>query len=352
MARPANLFSFDGKSGRTRAGGALGRAQIDCCPEIGGIRMVNRYPSLTGLRAFEAASRYLSFTRAGNELNLTQTAISHQIKSLEEFLGTKLFIRKRNTIELTQAGVEYCDAIRGVLSEIAIATDRATRRSGQKILMITSPQAFAIKFLLPHLDDFRALQPDIAIQIRAVLSYEQMMRHEYDVAIRYGSGNAWRGWHAERLTWEELFPVCTPKYASVHRLNTPADLASCTAIRSSSRSLPDEWPGWLGFAGVPNLRFKDEIVCDLMLSSLQGALDGLGVAMGRRAVVDRDLKELRLVAPFNHQLHSSFGYFLVIPPERAALPHVGIFRDWLLGCSHNAGLLADVEYNEPFEIES
>jgi LysR family glycine cleavage system transcriptional activator len=314
--------------------------------------MINRYPSLTGLRAFEAASRYLSFTRAANELNLTQTAISHQIKSLEEFLGTKLFIRKRNTIELTQTGVEYCDAIRGILAEIAIATDRAARRSGQKILMITSPQAFAIKFLLPQLDDFRALQPDIAIQIRAVLSYEQLVRHEYDVAIRYGSGNAWRGWHAERLTWEELFPICTPKYSAKHRLKSPIDLASCTAIRSSSRSLPDEWPGWLGFAGVPDLRFKNEIVCDLMLPALQGALDGLGVAIGRRAVINRDLTDGRLVAPFDYRLRSSFGYFLVIPPERAALPHVGIFRDWLVGCTQKAGLLEHVAHDEPFEIES
>jgi LysR family glycine cleavage system transcriptional activator len=314
--------------------------------------MINRYPSLTGLRAFEAASRYLSFTRAANELNLTQTAISHQIKSLEEFLGTKLFVRKRNTIELTQAGVEYCDAIRSVLAEIAIATDRAKRRGGQKILLINSPQAFAIKFLLPQLDDFRALQPHITIQIRAVLSYEQLVRQECDVAIRYGSGNAWRGWHAERLTWEELFPVCTPSYAARHRLKEPADLSSCTAIRLSSRSLPDEWPGWLGSAGVSDLRFKDEIVCDLMLPALQGALDGLGVAIGRRAVVARDLNDGRLVAPFNHQLRSSFGYFLIIPPEQASLPHIGIFRDWLLRCSQKAGLLEHEDHNEPFEAEA
>jgi LysR family glycine cleavage system transcriptional activator len=309
--------------------------------------MINRYPSLTGLRAFEAASRYLSFTRAAIELNLTQTAISHQIKTLEELLGTKLFIRKRNTIELTQAAIEYCDSIRSVLAEIAIATDRASRRSGQKILTITSPQAYAIKFLLPRLDEFRSLQPDIAIQIRAVLSYEQMVRHDYDVAIRYGSGNAWRGWHAERLTWEELFPVCSPKFSSARRLKIPTDLASCTAIRSSSRSLPDEWPGWLGFAGVPDLRFKDEIVCDLMLPALQGALDGLGVAIGRRAVAERDLADGRLIAPFDLNLRSSFGYFIVAPPERAALPHVGIFRDWLLACSQKAGLLEHVAHDEP-----
>lgn len=314
--------------------------------------MANQYPSLTSLRAFEAVSRYLSFTRAAIELNLTQTAISHQIKTLEEFLGTKLFIRKRNAIELTQAAIEYCDSVRGVLAELAVATDRASRRSGQKILTITSPQAYAIKFLLPRLDEFRALQPDISIQIRAVLSYEQMVRHDYDVAIRYGSGGAWRGYHAERLTWEELFPVCSPNYSGKRRLKVPADLASCTAIRSSSRSLPDEWPGWLGFAGVPELRFKDEIVCDLMLPALQGALDGLGVAIGRRAVVNGDLADGHLVAPFDLNLRSNFGYFIVIPPERAALAHVGTFRDWLLACSQKAGLLEHVAHDEPDGIES
>jgi len=294
-----------------------------------GAYMIGRLPSLIALRAFEAVSRHLSFTRAAVELNLTQTAVSHQIRSLEEHLGAKLFIRNRNSIQLTELAVEYYHAIQGSLAEIAVATDRAKRFDRESTLTIASSQAFAMKVLFPRLDEFRRLHPEITIQTKAVLSYEGLARHEYDAAIRYGTGNTWSGWQSERLTSEESFPVCSPRLRKTHPLRRPDDLRFHNAIRSFSPVLRDEWPSWLALAKVPNLPFKDEIVCDLIFFSLQAALDGLGVAMGRRSLVARDLEAGRLIEPFKVRLPSNSGFFLLSSPDKAKLKKVSLFREWL-----------------------
>ncbi len=298
--------------------------------------MVSRLPSLIALRAFEAVSRHLSFTRAAVELNLTQTAVSHQIRSLEDHLGVKLFIRNRNSIQLTEAAVEYYQSIQGSLAEIASATERAKRFDRESTLTIASSQAFAMKVLFPRLDEFRRLYPDITIQTKAVLSYEGLTRHEYDAAIRYGTGNTWPGWQSERLTTEESFPVCSPQLLKVHRLKRPEDLAFHDAIRSSSPVLRDEWPAWLTLAKIPNLNFKNEIVCDLIFFSIQAALDGLGVAMGRRVLVALDIASGRLVEPFKLRLATSSGFFLLSSPEKAKLRKVELFRNWLVASLKDA----------------
>ena len=292
--------------------------------------MVSRLPSLIALRAFEAVSRHLSFTRAAVELNLTQTAVSHQIRSLEDYLGAQLFIRKRNSIQLTELAVEYYHAIQGSLAEIAIATERAKQFDRDSTLTIASSQAFAMKVLFPRLDEFRRLHPEITLQTKAVLSYEGLTRHEYDAAVRYGSGSGWAGWVSERLTTEEMFPVCSPKLLKQNKLKRPEDLSFHDAIRSSSPVLRDEWPAWLALAGLPHLRFKNEIVCDLIFFSMQAAVDGLGVAMGRRSLVSRDLEARRLVEPFKIRLPTTSGFFLLSSPEKAKLPKVVLFRNWLM----------------------
>ncbi|MCX7315146.1 MAG: transcriptional regulator GcvA [Hyphomicrobiales bacterium] len=292
--------------------------------------MVSRLPSLIALRAFEAVSRHLSFTRAAVELNLTQTAVSHQIRSLEEQIGAKLFIRNRNSIQLTELAVEYYHSIQGALAEIAVATEQAKRFDRESTLTIASSQAFAMKVLFPRLDEFRRLHPEINIQTKAVLSYEGLTRHEYDAAIRYGTGNTWSGWMCERLTTEESFPVCSPRLLKVHRLKRPEDLMFHDAIRSASPVLRDEWPAWLALAKNPNLHFKNEIICDLIFFSLQAALNGLGVAMGRRSLVALDIASGRLVEPFKVRLATSSGFFLLSAPEKSKMAKVALFRNWLV----------------------
>src|SRR5450432_554027 len=156
--------------------------------------MRNRLPSMMSLRAFEAAARHLSFTRAAIELNLTQTAISHQIKNLEDLLQVKLFVRNANMIALTEVGEVYLRSVSTAILEISAATDRATDRSDENMLTVQCLGLFAIKRLLPHLHDFRAQHPAISLKLRTIQSFENNFHHDFDVAIWHGSGG-WAGGH-------------------------------------------------------------------------------------------------------------------------------------------------------------
>lgn len=288
-------------------------------------------PSLSSLRAFEAAARHRSFTRAAAELNLTQTAISHQIKNLEDLLQVALFTRERSAVRLTDVGHEYLESVRDVINQITVATDRVIDKNRGNVLTVACLTAFAVKCLIPHLGDFRRRHPDIVLRIGTVVSFDLLQHHDYDVAIRYGSG-MWRGFVADKIAPEEVFPVCSPRLLkSGMKLKSPSDLRQHTVIRTASFALRDEWPQWLELAGVPDLEFADEIACDLLFPSIQAAVDGLGVVMGRTAVVAADLANGTLIEPFDIRMPTNAGYHVTSPAERAEMPMVTAFRDWVLG---------------------
>lgn len=287
-------------------------------------------PSIMSLRAFEAAARHQSFTRAAAELNLTQTAISHQIKNLEELLRVALFIRKRNVIRLTDVGHKYLDSVRVAITQITAATDRVVDANRGNVLNVACLTTYAVKCLIPHLRDFRRRNPDIQLRVGTVVSFDLLQHHDYDVAIRYGTGE-WRGFVSEKIGEEEVFPVCSARLLkSGPKLRRPEDLRLHTVIRTSSFALRDEWPMWLELAGVPDVEFADEIACDLLFPSIQAAVDGLGVVMGRTAVVSADLASGLLVEPFSIRLPSAAGYHVVSPVERADMPIVKVFREWVM----------------------
>jgi LysR family glycine cleavage system transcriptional activator len=287
-------------------------------------------PSLSSLRAFEAAARHQSFTRAAAELNLTQTAISHQIKNLEDLLQVALFTRERSAVRLTDVGHEYLESVRDVINQITAATDRVIDKNRGNVLIVACLTAFAVKCLIPHLGDFRRRHPDIVLRIGTVVSFDLLQHHDYDVAIRYGSGN-WRGFATHKIAPEEVFPVCSPRLLkSDMKLRSPADLRQHTVIRTSSFALRDEWPQWLEIAGVPDLEFADEIACDLLFPSIQAAVDGLGVVMGRTAVVASDIANGTLIEPFDIRMPTNSGYHVTSPVERAGMPMVTAFREWVL----------------------
>ena len=287
-------------------------------------------PSIMCLRAFEAAARHQSFTRAASELNLTQTAVSHQIKNLEDLLQIPLFTRHRNAIRLTDVGHEYLTSVRSAITQITAATDRVLDGHRGNVLTVACLTAFAVKCLFPRLKDFRRMYPDILLRIGTVVSFDLLQHHDYDVAIRYGTGD-WRGFEAHKIAEEEVFPVCSPRLLKAgQKLRRPQDLRKHTVIRTSSFALRDEWPMWLEQAGVPDLEFGDEIACDLLFPSIQAAVDGLGVVMGRTAVVAADLASGVLVEPFSVRLASLAGYHVVSSVERAEMPMVKAFRDWVM----------------------
>ncbi|MGF7158844.1 LysR family glycine cleavage system transcriptional activator [Rhodoligotrophos appendicifer] len=292
--------------------------------------MRTRLPSMMSLRAFEAAARHLSFTRAAVELNLTPTAISHQIKNLEETLGARLFVRNNNAIALTPGAETYLRSVRTAIVEIASATDRAADQNEENLLTVQCLGTFAIKRLLPQLHDFRQRYPSIALRLRTIQLFENTLHHEFDVAIWHGAGE-WAGVTADKLGTEDVFPVCSPRVlANGPKLNKPADLAGHTIIRTASMILRDEWPFWLEAAGAPDLQFSSEIACDYLITSLHAAIDGLGIILGRSGVVGPDLASGRLVEPFSVRAQSAFGYHLVTPAHSNKSRKVELFREWLL----------------------
>jgi len=291
--------------------------------------MTERLPSLGSLIAFEAAARHLSFTRAAREINITQTAVSHQIKTLEANLGVRLFQRRRNGIQLTSAAKKYLESVRAALGIISDATGELTG-TNRDVLNINCHITFGLKFLSPLLAEFNRIHPEITTRISYPTRFEQYHDRDFDVAVQYGAGN-WEGYKADWLCDSEIFPVCSPQILSQMDLSGgPAELARFTRIHTPYFLCRNDWTLWLERAGVEDISPPSEMVFNLVIGSLQAALDGLGVAMGRSPLVDSDVTAGRLCIPFDLRLKSPFSYYLISPGEKAAQPMVRIFRNWLL----------------------
>src|SRR6185295_873404 len=174
--------------------------------------MLRRLPPLNALKTFEAAARSESFTRAAEELSVTQAAVSQQIKALERTLGLKLFIRERQRLAMTEAGRDYLVVVRDALDRIAIGTDRLVERQSSGVLTVSASPDFAAKWLVHRLGRFAEAHPDIDLRVSATMHHVDFAREEVDLAIRHGDGN-WPGLNVVRLCSEQLFPVCSPKLA-------------------------------------------------------------------------------------------------------------------------------------------
>ena len=281
------------------------------------------------LIVFEAAARHLSFTRAAIELNLTQAAISHQIRNIEEIIGTKLFERNGNSVRLTDAAGEYLGTVRTALSQISVATDRASAVNDERVLTIQCLGTFAIKRLLPILPLFRSAYPSISLKLFTVQSFQVHMPHSFDVGVWHGTGE-WPNVQVDRLGDEEIFPVCSAELLEKEPLALPEDLQGKTIIRTTSPILSDEWPFWLDHAGVADLSMKSEFTCDFLVTSMQAAADGLGIALGRSSLVTKDLRSGCLVEPFSIRAASKSAYHLVIPNAAANSRKAQLFRHWFL----------------------
>jgi LysR family glycine cleavage system transcriptional activator len=294
-----------------------------------------RLPSLNGLRAFEAAARHLSFTQAASELNVTQTAISHQIRRLEEELGIRLFIRKNRALALTPKARDYLPGVRAAFNDLRLATDRLLRKDEDNVLTVSTLASLAVKWLLPRLSTFQEAHPKIDVRITTSANLVDFRGGDVDAAIRYGRGN-WDGVRADWLMADELFPVCSPALLTGKRpLKTPDDLRDHVLLHTSG-SNSDDWRLWLTAAGLPNDISKEHgITFDLSLMTVQAAVDGIGVAMGRTSYVQDDIAKGRLVVPFNITLPADAGFYLVSPEAAADPPKLKAFREWLLTAVKN-----------------
>jgi LysR family glycine cleavage system transcriptional activator len=286
------------------------------------------------LRAFEAAARHLSFTNAAAELNVTQTAISHQIKRLEEELGIRLFVRQNRALTLTPEAKEYLPGIRAAFNDLRLATDRLKRRDNDHVLTVSTLASLAAKWLSPRLSAFQEAHPGIDVRITTSMGLVDFRSGDVDAAIRYGRGQ-WPGVRADWLMADQLFPVCSPALLSGDKpLRSPEDLAHHVLLHSINE---DDWRLWLTAAGLPaDISKQHGVTFDLILMVVQAAIDGIGVAIGRTSYVQDDIAKGRLVVPFNITLPADAGFYLVSPAGKTDSPNLAAFRQWLIASAQSA----------------
>src|ERR1700737_1118696 len=226
--------------------------------------MAARLPSLNGLRAFEAAARHLSFTNAASELNVTQTAITHQIKRLGEELGIRLFVPQNRALALTPEAKEYLPGVRAAFNDLRLATDRLLRKDNDHVITVSTLASLAAKWLLPRLSAFQETHPGIDVRITTSTGLVDFKSGDADAAIRYGRGQ-WPGVRAEWLMADELFPVCSPTLLNGNKpLKCPEDLSDHVLLHTSNAN-SDDWRLWLTAAGLPtNISKQPDVTFDLI----------------------------------------------------------------------------------------
>ena len=289
--------------------------------------MTRRIPPLTALRAFEAAGRYLSFTKAADELHVTQAAVSHQVKSLEEHLGLRLFRRLNRTLLLTDAGQLYLPPLTDAFECIDRATHRLRRQLGRARLTVSVLPSFAAGWLVPRLGRFRQRCPDVDLRIDPTATLTDFRRGDVDLGIRYGRGR-YPGLRADWLMREEFYPVCSPRLLEGPvPLRDPADLVHHTLLHDEATV---DWRTWLLAAGVEGVDAERGITVTDSSMLLRAAIAGQGVALARSVLADDETASGRLVRPFDVDVPAEFAYYLAYPEESAGRPDVAAFREWIL----------------------
>ncbi len=281
-------------------------------------------PSLPALRVFAVAGKALSFTRAAEMLNVTQAAVSHQIRVLEDQLGVKLFQRTTRSLHLTPAGQQLLPVAAAAFGELERAV--AGIRRAQSLLSITTTPSFGARWLAPRLPRFAELHPDIEISVRHTEAPLDIVAEGIDLAIRGGHGK-WPGLTAELIGSSVTLPVAAPDYVERLRLAEPADLARARLLHDQDRS---DWREWLVVARLDPVLAQAGPVFDDENVLIELVLAGQGVSLAVGSVVDGLLRQGRLVALFNQQVTLGYGYYLAYPPGTLALPKVAAFRRFVL----------------------
>jgi LysR family transcriptional regulator, glycine cleavage system transcriptional activator len=299
-----------------------------------------RLPSLNALKAFEATARHESFTKAADELCVTQGAVSQQVKGLEGELGVRLFRRERQRLVITDAGRSYLDVVRDAFDRLGMGTERLLQRQKSGILTITTSPDFAAKWLVRRLGRFSEAHPRIDLRVSASIQHVDFAREDIDLAIRHGDGE-WPGLHVTRLCTEELFPVCSPKLLRGRgALRLPRDIKHHRLLYTNSTN---GWARWLAEVGVDDIDFKHGTLFNQSSMAIDAAVDGQGIALARTALASGDLICGRLVRPFPQALEAPYAYWIVCPKSAADLPKIATFRNWVLReAEDDAGRIAEL----------
>jgi LysR family glycine cleavage system transcriptional activator len=285
-----------------------------------------RLPPLNNLKAFDAAARHESFTRAAEELCVTQGAVSQQVKALEAALGIKLFNRERQRLIITEAGRDYLTIVRDALDRIALGTERLLQRQSAGVLTVSTSPDFAAKWLVHRLGNFAEAHSDIDLRVSATMHHVDFAREDVDMAVRHGDGN-WPGLDAMQLSAEQLFAICSPKLLSGRRLAKPADILKFPLIHLDNRA---DWTKWLRVTGISDDNVRHGPVLNRASMVIDAAINGQGIALARTTLAAWDLLNGRLVRPFADALRLSKTYWIVCPKAASNIPKVATFRNWLL----------------------
>ncbi|WP_158969959.1 transcriptional regulator GcvA [Paraglaciecola sp. L3A3] len=289
--------------------------------------MNRRLPPLNALKAFEVAARHLSFTRAADELFVTQAAVSHQIKALEEFLSMKLFIRKKRALFLTEEGQSYYLDLKDIFKSLNEATERLLVKGEKGAITVALQTSFAIQWLVPRLNQFSLLNPDIDVRIQAVNGNEGFLVDDVDVAIYYGRGK-WPGLVADKLHTEYLAPVCSPMlFQGDLPLKHLDDLGKHTLLHDSTR---EAWQEWIRHFNVLGVNVNHGPIFSHSMLVQQAAALGQGIALGHSVLTRGEIEAGRLICPFEEKLITKDAYYLVCHQSQADLGKITAFRDWLL----------------------
>jgi LysR family glycine cleavage system transcriptional activator len=288
-------------------------------------------PSLTALRAFEAAARHLSFTRAAAELCVTQTAISHQIKQLEAHLGVALFHREPRRLSLTPDGQAWAREMRDVFARLFEAHRRlrARARTARPVLAVSVIPSFAAGWLVPRLGRFVAQHRDVDVHISPDERLVDFAAEPFDIGIRYGQGR-YPGLVVEKLADDAFVVVCAPSLRARRRLASPDDLRRHVLLRDDE---PGAWERWLSQNGVRDVDPAPGAVLTDSAMLVAAAVEGQGVALARRSLALDDIAAGRLVLPFPRvrPMPTGRAYYVAAPREKLARPCVAAFREWLRG---------------------
>lgn len=300
---------------------------------------LDRLPPLRLLAAFEAAARHLSFTQAAAERFVTQSAMSRQMRQLEEELGVTLFERRHRALALTEDGQRLYAACASALNTLRVAVRTVREPHQRQLLALTTTPGFASLWLIPRLTAFTRAHPGIDVRLDAGLGNRNLASEGFDLAIRYSPVGVAQG---RQLFAESMVPVCSPRLVGELGLplREPADLARHTllhlAMDGDSAGMPAEWEAWLSAWGLADLRPAARLSFSSYSEAIAAAVAGQGVALGRRPLVDALLASGQLVTPFDAGIASARAYRLIVDPAAKARPAVKAFEQWLLAACGQA----------------
>lgn len=284
-------------------------------------------PSTAGLRAFDAACRYLSFNQAAEELGVTPGAVSRQIQALEQYLGKTLFHRHHKRIELTAVGRQYLAEITLPLEKIAAASARLRSETRRNAVSICAYPTFALRWLIPRWADLYEHHPDIDVQLITSLNPADFERDDFDLSIQVlPDGISLTGMRIDKLLEVITYPVCSPEMAK--KFSQPDDLHDAVFVHESPR--PTDWPRWLAEAGFNDINSSKGLHFESANMALHAAENGLGIAIGIDALVQESIAAGRLVKLFDVKRRSNHSFHLVSSARKATRPKLAAVREWML----------------------